>query len=613
MISKMKKLTFLIYHKEYDSFLEGLRELGVVHVVEKQHGEMDSDMQLVVQRMALYKNVIQDMQMRAGNNLSDSVDRNIDGEQIISKYEQLNAAVQDVLQKQTVLAKECAQMEVWGDFEWESVRKLSEVGWNIKFFTCLDRQFDESWVQEYNAVKINSQGGKVYFITITKDENVELEIESVQLPSRSLKELNAEKSALDRRLDECKKQLADFCRSNCASLRYSLSLLQEGMELRKVKLSGEAMAEGHLLLMEGWVPAENEQAVKDFLSNKDVYFEIRDALKEDNAPIKLKNGVFARMYEVITKMYGMPEYGEFDPTPLLAPFFTLFFAFCVGDAGYGLILILLGAYLKSKVDKSMKGMMNLVMTLGAATTVLGTIFGTFFGVNLMEVNWPWLETMKQYMVASDKLMYLSLAIGVVHIIVAMTVKALCSTVRYGFMNSLSEWGWLLCVAGFVATGGLMYLERITPEVANMAFIIIGGISAIGIFLFNNIRRNIFINIGAGVWDTYNMATGLVGDVLSYIRLYALGLAGAMLGMVFNQLAFMIDIQIPGVPVVGDVLTWIFCGLILVFGHALNIAMSCLSGFVHPLRLTFVEYFKNSGYNGKGEAYKPFASIEENKK
>ena len=110
-----------------------------------------------------------------------------------------------------------------------------------------------------------------------------------------------------------------------------------------------------------------------------------------------------------------------------------------------------------------------------------------------------------------------------------------------------------------------------------------------------------------------MATGLVGDVLSYIRLYALGLAGAMLGMVFNQLAFMIDIQIPGVPVVGDVLTWIFCGLILVFGHALNIAMSCLSGFVHPLRLTFVEYFKNSGYNGKGGAYKPFASIEENKK
>ena len=112
-----------------------------------------------------------------------------------------------------------------------------------------------------------------------------------------------------------------------------------------------------------------------------------------------------------------------------------------------------------------------------------------------------------------------------------------------------------------------------------------------------------VNIGAGLWDTYNMATGLMGDVLSYIRLYALGLAGAMLGGVFNQLAFMVQ------DAAGGVLGIIFCALILVFGHTLNIAMSCLSAFVHPLRLTFVEYFKNSGYDGKGEAYKPFTVTE----
>ena len=100
-----------------------------------------------------------------------------------------------------------------------------------------------------------------------------------------------------------------------------------------------------------------------------------------------------------------------------------------------------------------------------------------------------------------------------------------------------------------------------------------------------------------------MATGLMGDVLSYIRLYALGLAGAMLGGVFNQLAFMVN------DAAGPVLGWILCGVILIFGHTLNIAMSCLSAFVHPLRLTFVEYFKNSGYNGKGEAYKPFATVK----
>lgn len=612
MIAKMKKLTFLIYHKEYEQFLNDLRDLGVVHVIEKQHGELDADMQEFMQSMSTYKTILQDMRRNAGGNISNDIDKTISGKDIISEYEHLNTEVQEIIQKQALVSKECSQMEIWGDFDWNSVNRLSETGWNIQFFSCLERQFDESWIETYNAVEINRLGGKVYFITITK-EPVELEVESVQMPSESLRRLREKKEQLDVELMQVKENLSSYCSNNYNTLLYFQSKLQESMELKKVKLSSESMAGGNVFLMEGWVPEENERAVKEFLSNKDVYYEIRDAQKEDNAPIKLKNGPFARMYEVITKMYGMPDYGEFDPTPLLAPFFTLFFAFCVGDSGYGIILILLGAYLKTKVDKSMKGMMNLVITLGAATMLLGAVFGTFFGVNLFEVKWAWLENLKKYMIESDKLMYLSLAIGVVHIIIAMTVKAICSTVRYGFKNSLSDWGWLLCVAGFVATGGLVYIEQITPEMANKAFIVIGGISAIGIFLLNDLKRNVFINIGAGIWDTYNMATGLVGDVLSYIRLYALGLAGAMLGMVFNQLAFMIDINIPGVPVIGDVITWILCGLILVFGHSLNIAMSCLSGFVHPLRLTFVEYFKNSGYSGKGEAYKPFASIKENNK
>jgi len=313
---------------------------------------------------------------------------------------------------------------------------------------------------------------------------------------------------------------------------------------------------------------------------------------------------------VLTKMYGMPDYGEFDPTPILAPFFSLFFAFCMGDAGYGLILIALGFLLKKKMSKSMAGMMNLVITLGIFTTVFGAVLGTFFGVSLFDVELP--QWMKGLMITGkidgtnyDKQMLLALIIGVVHICLAMTVKAVCSTVRYGFKASLSAWGWLLLVVGFICTGGLSFFEVISAEVTNWAFIVIGGISAIGIYLLNDFHRNIFANIGAGVWDTYNMATGLLGDTLSYIRLYALGLAGGMLGGVFNQLAFMVN------DAAGPVLGWIFCGLILVFGHALNIAMSCLSAFVHPLRLTFVEYFKNSGYEGKGEAYKPFSVMKAN--
>jgi V/A-type H+-transporting ATPase subunit I len=196
-----------------------------------------------------------------------------------------------------------------------------------------------------------------------------------------------------------------------------------------------------------------------------------------------------------------------------------------------------------------------------------------------------------------------------HICFAMTVKSIGATVRYGFKNALSEWGWLLLVGGSVVVATLTYLGVMDMEMSKMVFIGIGGVSAIGIYLLNNLRRNIFVNIGAGLWDTYNMATGLMGDLLSYLRLYALGLAGGMLGGVFNDLGMQLRNSI------GDVLFgipgWIAFALIFVAGHGLNIALSCLSGYVHSIRLTFVEYFKNSGYDGKGMEYKPFSSKKKN--
>ena len=132
-------------------------------------------------------------------------------------------------------------------------------------------------------------------------------------------------------------------------------------------------------------------------------------------------------------------------------------------------------------------------------------------------------------------------------------------------------------------------------------IVLGGISAVGIFILNDIHRNPLINMGSGLYETYNTVTGLLGDVLSYLRLYALGLAGGMLGNAFNSLGTsLLDINVPGLNILG-------CGLILVFGHVLNLAMCCLGAFVHPLRLNFLEFFKNSGYEGEGRVYSPLGN------
>ena len=199
----------------------------------------------------------------------------------------------------------------------------------------------------------------------------------------------------------------------------------------------------------------------------------------------------------------------------------------------------------------------------------------------------------------DVMMVLSIVIGVFHICLAMTIKAISYTMRFGFRQMASTWGWLILIVGGIVTGILMTTSLISARAAGILMIVIGAISGLGIYLFNTPGRNPLINIGGGLWDTYQMATGILGDVLSYIRLYALGLAGAMLGAAFNDLGLMVLGDAPGIG------SWIGFVVIVVFGHVLNLLMACLGAFVHPLRLTFVEYFKNSGYEGLGKLYKPF--------
>ena len=615
MISKMNKLSFLIYHKEYEIFLEKLRELGVVHIEQRQGAEMDANLQTFMQKRTAYQSLLKSMTLAAASNddaVAEISDLTID--QVVESYESQQEHIQALNMQLPVLDKEIDAMEVWGEFDWNVIEKLKANGWQMQFYCCPEKLFEETWTDEYNATIINRKGGQSYFVTVNPMP-IELEAELIRLPKQRLSELIREHEELRVSIKDANDRLDQFCINNIPVVEKAIESLEGDISLMEVEqLGGERLAEGSIVMMEGWVPVENEAEIRQMLDESGVYYEMRPAEKEDNAPIKLKNNAISRLFEVLTKMYGMPDYGEFDPTPLFAPFYALFFGMCVGDAGYGLLLIVLGFFLKKKLSKSMAGLMNLLITLGAATTIVGAVFNTFFGVSLTDLDLPaWMNSLiisgKWDGTSYDKTMVIALLVGMFHICFAMVVKAIGTTVRYGFKNSLSAWGWLLLVAGSVTVATLNYLGVIDMEVSKMAYIIIGGISAVGIYLLNDIRRNVFVNVGAGLWDTYNMATGLMGDLLSYLRLYALGLAGGMLGGVFNTLGMQLR------DTMGDFLFgipgWICFGLIFVAGHGLNIALSCLSGYVHSIRLTFVEYFKNSGYDGKGVAYKPFSSNKKN--
>ena len=197
------------------------------------------------------------------------------------------------------------------------------------------------------------------------------------------------------------------------------------------------------------------------------------------------------------------------------------------------------------------------------------------------------------MLDSQQLFNLSLMIGAVQIVFGMMLKVANLWRQFGFAAALSTIGWLVAILG----GGVCFWlssSGINAEYVTYAVLIVAGLL---IFVFNNVRRNVLINVGAGLWDTYNMLTGLLGDILSYIRLFALGISGSVLGLVFNDLAVNMSGDIP-------VLKQLIMLVILAFGHGINIFMSGLGAFVHPMRLTFVEFYKNSGFEGGGRKYNP---------
>ena len=611
MITKMKKLALLVYHKEYAAFLEKLREVGVVHIQECESGNVENpEMEQKLAVAARYARVVKRLEACAATDCKPAGNA-ADATAIIDKVEDLVADIEQHRTLQQVLDKDITTLQPWGNFNYSSVEKLQEAGYELNFFVTSAKSYMSEWESDYNAIPVAEKQSRIYFVTFTPQGTaIDIDAEPAKLPTASLASLEDELVAVNARIEEFEKELAVIATQDLNTIKATQEQQKRDIEFTKVMLGSAKVSGDKLVLLEGWVPEESVEALKAMLDNSGAFYELRAARRGDNFPVKLKNNAFTRMYEVLTKMYGMPSGTDFDPTPIVAPFFSLFFAFCMGDAGYGLLMVLLGFLLKNKLGKNMAGMMNLVITLGIFTTVMGALLGTFFGMSLLEFTGiP--QSIRNFIIAGevevlgstyDKQMLLALGIGVIHISIAMTVKAINSTVFFGFKESLSAWGWWLVVVGGVIIGALTFLSVIPAGISKWVFIAVGGVGALGIYVLNNLRRNILVNIGAGLWDTYNMASGLLGDILSYIRLFALGLAGGMLGSTFNSLALMV---VDGAEGFGAVIGWICFGLIILVGHTLNIAMSCLSAFVHPLRLTFVEYFKNAGYEGKGEEYKPF--------
>ena len=603
MVAKMKKFTFLAFYRDYDAFLHDLRDLGLIHVAASDRPVEDNEQpdeflvklkQLREAQKILNRQI--DKKSAAPLNEPD-IER---GKTIPREIELIQNATASLNQQLQVSIKERELLRPWGNFDPENIERLRKAGYLLDFFIVPDNQYNPEWETTYDAVVVKRETSRTYFVTLTQNEKVadELNLESVKIPGISLTQLDGLIASLREKIQVQDQKLKALA-AELPSLKAAIGDIEQRMNYTRVHQSGTSLADDKLMLLQGWAPADNQREISDYLELKAVYFDVADPTPDDEVPIKFKNNKFARLFEPIAELYMLPKYNEIDLTPYFAPFYMVFFGLSLGDVGYGLFLFtaatLAKILQKSKLSTSMKAILSLVQVLGASTMVTGLLTGGFFGFALYDLDWPIVQALKEKAFFDNNRMFmLSLVLGVVQVLFGMCMKVFNRIKQQGFKYSLSTVGWIVLLVSFIVAA---LLPNALPMFGTVHLIVLIP-AALLIYFYNSPDKNPFLNLGIGLWDTYNMATGLLGDVLSYVRLFALGLSGGILASVFNSLA-------AGMSPDNAIAKPIVYVLIFLIGHAINIFMNTLGAIVHPVRLTFVEFYKNSEFEGGGKKYSPF--------
>ena len=611
MIQKMKKLTFLVTGKEYEQFLADIRELGVLHIQELQSGATSPELQDSLALAERYNNALKALDFVAetytfdvkgqsqpadaskGLTLINEVEAKLDEENKLKHHiDNVDKAIESLLP--------------WGDFDWASVGRLSTAGYQVNFYSCPSKMFKAEWNDEYFAQIISEASGKSYFMTFSTD-TPDIAAEKLQLPSDSLSYYNKEKEGLEKQLQDVRKYLYQLNVEQRGSLLAGQVENDNDISLSKVHLNTESVAGDAVKLIVGWTLEEKSEEVVAYLENNHVFYEMEDPKLEDDVPVQIKNDSYSRLFEPILRMYSLPKYHDLDPTPFFAPFFMLFFGLCMGDAGYGLIILFVSLILRKKLSPDMKGYGTLGAILGVMTIICGSLTGSFLGIDLNQADWAFLAPIKPYFISDanftifgySPMMVISVVIGLIQVLLGMVMAGMKAAKLYGWKYGVGKMSWVVALLSAIACFGLPFCGVALPVLVTYVLYALMGVSVLGIFFFNSPDKNVIMNFGSGLWDTYGMATGLLGDLLSYIRLFALGLTGGVLGGVFNQLAMDLTADMSWA------IRWLPMLIILLLGHGINFALCMISSFVHPMRLTFVEFFKNADFEGGGKEYSPF--------
>ncbi|MFH1790418.1 MAG: hypothetical protein ABH885_00325 [Candidatus Omnitrophota bacterium] len=592
MIIKMQKVTLLVSGKNKHEFLARLRKLGVLHIRHmKTPGA--AELENVINAISEIKNAVRVLDRYRADSVTsavmwrlDDIPRNVN--EIMSLERERN----DIIKSLEDLRNQMAWYKPWGVFDPRDIDALAGKGIFIRLYRAPKSAAKKLGLWK-GAHLLGVDKQYAFLALVTENAGDTLPFEAIKPVSESFAELHAEGEDMHRRMEEIDSALrAKSQASDC--LRESLSRLEARQTFLEVMHGMKD--EDKFSCLTGFCPSESLEGLTVLAKSHGAGYFIEDPDEPEETPTLIRNpGWIGIINPVLKFMNTVPGYNEYDISFWFLLFFSLFFAMLIGDAGYGVLFLAVTCGLRMKFRHLPKEPFFLMYVLSVATIIWGAITGTWFGVAgiakqpfFASLIIPRLNNFSD--ASQNSVIFLCFLVGAVHLSIARLIR----TAR--FINSvlaLAEVGWVLVLWGMFFTARTLVLAKPFPHFAGYLFFT--GVPLI--LIFSNPQKNMLKGILSGLGNIPLQVISSFSDIVSYLRLFAVGYASVVVASSFNNMAMEMGF--------GNVLSGLMAAVILFFGHALNITLGFMAVIVHGIRLNMLEFSGQLGIEWSGKEYNPF--------
>lgn len=615
MIVPMKKVFMVVQTKDKEPALDALREIGVVHLENFNYSSPEmEETAAVLNRLTeahMFLSGFKPKKETAGPPLAE------EGEEALQKVLQVKDSIQELNDRISALDKEIIRLQEWGDFDPADFEFLASKGYFVKIYLATAKQEESIKELEGEVVVLHQSGGYTAFAHITKEDVKLAEYDEFVLPAQGLDDLIKEKEALKARIEELKKQATDYY-----NLRPVLQSYRENLESRLEYVSAKVnvVEEETLTAIVGFVPEDQVDNLRKWAGENAIALAVTEPAEDDNIPTLIRNPQWLEVVRPVFKFLSLvPGYRELDISLFFLFYFTIFFAMIVSDAAYGVIFVIAGLLAWRSLEKKGKDTVvaKFLVLMGSATVVWGAITGSWFGSpaliqgTFLEklVVTPLTEGFDFYtptgefykrLTGQDVIMLLCFIIGLTQLTIAQVWNFLREIANRS-LKAVAQAAWIFVNFGlfYLVLDMVMYfnLDQALGTGGMIGkvslYLILGGMVLVLFFSSQegNFVKGILSGLG-GLLPTVLNAVSAFGDIISYVRLFAVGLAGFEIANSFNTMVSSMD-------------NVIVSSIILIVAHTFNFVLCCLGVLVHGIRLNMLEFSGRLGLEWTGQEYTPF--------